>query len=164
MSTEQTASAPARARPRRPKDRRWPCLRCSRTPTAAARCATLIGNGGAKQSKVSEVIVFDDGDELDVPGRLRAIHTPGHTEGHCVLYSQTEDALFVGDAINNVDIATGTPGPQVAPQIANTSTEQAYESLARIEQVEARTLYFGHGDPSTLGTHAIVAAARAKRP
>lgn len=124
----------------------------------------MIGNGGAKQSKVSEVIVFDDGDELDVPGRLRAIHTPGHTEGHCVLYSQTEDALFVGDAINNVDIATGTPGPQVAPQIANTSTEQAYESLARIEQVEARTLYFGHGDPSTLGTHAIVAEARAKRP
>jgi hypothetical protein len=41
-----------------------------------------IANGGAKQSKVPEVIPFDDGDELDVPGRLRVIHTPGHTEGH----------------------------------------------------------------------------------
>jgi glyoxylase-like metal-dependent hydrolase (beta-lactamase superfamily II) len=52
--------------------------------------------------------------ELDVPGRLRVIHTPGHTEGQCVLYAPFEgqcvlyapfeDALFVGDAVNNIDI------------------------------------------------------------
>jgi Metallo-beta-lactamase superfamily len=36
-STEQTANAPGRARPSKPKDRRWPCSRCSSTPTAAAR-------------------------------------------------------------------------------------------------------------------------------
>jgi nicotinamidase-related amidase len=40
----------------------------------------MIANGGAKQLKVAEVIGFDDGDELDVPGRLRVIHTPGHTD------------------------------------------------------------------------------------
>lgn len=55
--------------------------------------------------------------------------------------------LFVGDAVNNVHIVTGQPGAQVAPGVANTSTGQAYESLSRIEELEARTLYFGHGDP-----------------
>ncbi|MGO8684095.1 MAG: MBL fold metallo-hydrolase [Thermoleophilia bacterium] len=122
-----------------------------------------IANGGFKQSKVAEVIAFDDGDELDVPGRLRVIHTPGHTEGHCVLYAPFEDALFVGDAINNLDIVSGEPGAHVAPQAANTSTDQAYESLSRIEKLEARIVYFGHGDPSTQGARAIVAEARAKR-
>jgi glyoxylase-like metal-dependent hydrolase (beta-lactamase superfamily II) len=123
----------------------------------------MIANGGARQPKVLEVIPLDDGDELDVPGRLRAIHTPGHTEGHCVLYAPSEDALFIGDAINNVDIVTGQPGAHVAPQAANTSTNQAYESLSRIEELDAQNLYFGHGDPSTQGTRAIVAEARAKR-
>jgi glyoxylase-like metal-dependent hydrolase (beta-lactamase superfamily II) len=121
----------------------------------------MITMGGAKQAKLPDVIAFDDGDELDVPGRLRVVHTPGHTDGHCVLYAESENALFVGDAINNVHIGTGKPGAQVAPQMANTSTVQAYESLARIEALDAQNLYFGHGDPSTAGTRAIVAEARA---
>lgn len=123
----------------------------------------MIANGGAKQPKVPEVTPFDDGDELDVPGRLRAIHTPGHTEGHCVLYAPAEDALFVGDAVNNVDLVTGQPGAHVPPKVANNSTSQAYESLSKIEQLDAQTIYFGHGDPSTQRTHTVVAEARAKR-
>ena len=122
-----------------------------------------LANGGFRQAKVAKVIAFDDGDELDVPGRLRVIHTPGHTEGHCVLYAPLEDALFVGDAVNNLDTVTGRPGAHVAPRAANTSTGQAYDSLSKIEALEARTVYFGHGDPSTQGTRAIVAEARAKR-
>jgi glyoxylase-like metal-dependent hydrolase (beta-lactamase superfamily II) len=123
----------------------------------------MIANGAAKQPKVAEVIPFDDGDQLDVPGRLQAIHTPGHTNGHCVLYAPADDALFVGDAVNNVHMFTGQPGACVAPTAANTSTDQAYESLARIEELAVSTMYFGHGDPSTVGTRAIVAEARAKR-
>jgi glyoxylase-like metal-dependent hydrolase (beta-lactamase superfamily II) len=123
----------------------------------------MIASGGARQVKVPQVIAFDDGDELDVPGRLRVIHTPGHTEGHCVLYAPFEDALFVGDAVNNLHVVTGKPGAHVAPRAANTSTSQAYESLSRIEDVEARIVYFGHGEPSTRGTRAIVAEARAHR-
>jgi glyoxylase-like metal-dependent hydrolase (beta-lactamase superfamily II) len=123
----------------------------------------MISNGAAKQAKIPQVIAFDDGDELDVPGRLRAIHTPGHTDGHCVLHAASENALFVGDAINNIHIATGQPGAQVAPRVANTSTTTAYESLSKIEQLDAQTLYFGHGEPSHAGTGAVVAEARARR-
>lgn len=123
----------------------------------------MIANGGAKQLKVAEVIGFGDGDELGVPGRLRVIHTPGHTDGHCVLYAPDQDALFVGDALNNVHILTGQPGARVPPAAVNTSTAQAFESLAKIEELEARTVYFGHGDPSTAGPRAVVAEARARR-
>jgi len=67
----------------------------------------MTANGGAKQPKVANVIPFDDGDELDVPGRLRAIHPPA--------------------------------------------------------TLDASTMYFGRGTPSTAGPCAIVAEARAKR-
>lgn len=123
----------------------------------------MIANGAAKQPKVADVIPFDDGDQLDVPGRLRAIHTPGHTDGHCVLYAPSQNALFVGDAMNNIHIFTGIPGPRVAPAAANTSTGEAFESLTRIEDLDAGTIYFGHGHPSTAGPRAVVAEARAKR-
>jgi hypothetical protein len=35
--------------------------------------------------------------------------------------------------------------------------------LAKIEELNASTVYFGHGDPSTAGPRAVVAQARAKR-
>ncbi len=123
----------------------------------------MIANGGAKQPKVTDVIPFDDGDQLDVPGHPRAIHTPGHTDGHCVLYAPSHDALFVGDAVNNIHIVTGATGPHVAPAAATTSTAATYESLARIEELDAPTLYFGHGYPSSAGARAVVAEARANR-
>jgi len=123
----------------------------------------MITNGGAKQRKVADVTPFDDGDQLAVPGRLQAIHTPGHTDGHCVLYAPSHDALFIGDAVNNIDLITGKSGGQIAPTAANTSTDQAYASLAKIEALAAGTMYFGHGDPSTAGPRAIVAEARANR-
>jgi glyoxylase-like metal-dependent hydrolase (beta-lactamase superfamily II) len=123
----------------------------------------MVANGGARQPKVADVIPFDDGDQLDVPGQLQAIHTPGHTDGHCVLFAPAQNALFVGDAVNNLHIVTGEPGGHVAPTAANTSTDQAYASLAEIEELAAGTIYFGHGDPSTAGVRAIVAEARTNR-
>lgn len=121
-----------------------------------------ISNGGAKQPKVAEVITFEDGDELDVPGRLQVVHTPGHTDGHCVLYAPADDALFVGDALNNIQILSGQPGVYLPAAAMNTSTPQALASLERIEELDAPNVYFGHGEPSTAGAGAVVAQARAK--
>jgi hypothetical protein len=81
----------------------------------------------------------------------------------CIGAQVFDDALFVEDAINNLNIPTGQPGAHVSLQVANTSTNQAYESLSRIEDLDAHTLYFGHGDPFTQGTRAVVAEARSKR-
>jgi hypothetical protein len=68
--------------------------------------------------------------------------------------------VFVGDAINNHSLVTGRDELRVPPPLANTSTAQAVDSLAVIEGIEASHIYFGHGDPSHLGTRAVVAEAR----
>jgi glyoxylase-like metal-dependent hydrolase (beta-lactamase superfamily II) len=39
-----------------------------------------------------------DGDVLDVGGaRVRVIHAPGHTRGHCVFHVEPDDVLYLGD-------------------------------------------------------------------
>ena len=41
---------------------------------------------------------YEDGAVFDVGGaRVRAIHLPGHTRGHCVLLVEPENVLFLGD-------------------------------------------------------------------
>jgi glyoxylase-like metal-dependent hydrolase (beta-lactamase superfamily II) len=124
----------------------------------------IVRNGGpAKVAPIDAVTAFDDGDVLDVPGRLRAVHTPGHSLGHCVFVAEGQDAILVGDAITNMNAVDGRPGPRVTAPNGNVSTEQAYASLARIEALPQRTLYFGHGDPIDAGAAAVVAEARQAR-
>jgi glyoxylase-like metal-dependent hydrolase (beta-lactamase superfamily II) len=43
----------------------------------------LMRRGGLKIVPVHEVSTFEDGETLDVPGRPRVVHAPGHTEGNC---------------------------------------------------------------------------------
>ena len=45
----------------------------------------------------------------------------------------------------------------------NNSTEQARQSLDKIESLDAQTIYFGHGEPWTGGAAAAVAEARTRR-
>ena len=105
---------------------------------------------------------FAEGDELDVPGHPRAIHTPGHSPGHCVLHVPAEGAAFTGDALCGWNTVTGEPGPILPPREFSNSMALARDSLARIETIEAQTLYYGHGDPWSGGAAAAVAEARAR--
>jgi len=122
----------------------------------------IVRNGGARPPKVKRVQSFADGAELDVPGHPRAIATPGHSPGHCVLHVAGEGALFTGDALCGWNTVTGEQGPILPPREFSNSMDRARESLARIETVDAQTLYFGHGDPWTSGAAAAVAEARAR--
>ena len=123
----------------------------------------LARNGGMRPPKLGTVEPFGDGAELDVPGRPRAIHTPGHSPGHCILHVPAEGAIFVGDAMAGWSTITGAEGPILPPKEFNNSTEQARRSLDTIEPIDAETLYFGHGEPWTGGTAAAVAEARTRR-
>jgi glyoxylase-like metal-dependent hydrolase (beta-lactamase superfamily II) len=58
-----------------------------------------LKHGGAKPAKVDGAETYSDGDVLDVPGRLRVLHTPGHTPGHCALLAESRRVLFAGDAL-----------------------------------------------------------------
>jgi glyoxylase-like metal-dependent hydrolase (beta-lactamase superfamily II) len=111
--------------------------------------------------KIAEVTTYEDGAELDVPGRPRAIHTPGHAHGHCVLHFAGAGVLLAGDEMCSRDPLTGARGPRLMPRGLNISSAQAYASLARVEAVDAAVTGFGHGDPWRDSPAAAVAAAHA---
>ena len=102
-------------------------------------------NGGMAVTAVTELRTYSDGEELAVPGRLRAVHTPGHTGGHCSLLSEAHGVLFAGDALSTVDLRTGEPGSQLPP--FNEDTDQACRSLERLRALDATSVVVGHGEP-----------------
>jgi glyoxylase-like metal-dependent hydrolase (beta-lactamase superfamily II) len=123
----------------------------------------MMRDGGAKATTVDGAETFTDGDVLEVPGRPRVVATPGHTPGHCALHFEGHGALFVGDQLCTLNPLTGDTAPQVMPALMNVSTPQAFDSLARLESVQAAALLPGHGEPWRGGVDVAVARARARR-
>jgi glyoxylase-like metal-dependent hydrolase (beta-lactamase superfamily II) len=120
----------------------------------------MARNGALKPPKIDDTRPVSDGEVLEVPGRPRALHTPGHTNGHCAYHFEQHGGLFVGDLLCTWNPLTGRLGPQVMPSPFNVSSEQSLASLAKIEQLEAAALLPGHGEPWTEGAAAAVARAR----
>jgi glyoxylase-like metal-dependent hydrolase (beta-lactamase superfamily II) len=114
-------------------------------PRMVRYMAHAIRNGGAKVTPVGEVRTYSDGDVLDVPGELRAVHTPGHTGGHCALLAEGARVLLAGDALGTVSFVSGESGPQLLP--FNEDAERARDSLSRLEGLSASVVVVGHGAP-----------------
>jgi glyoxylase-like metal-dependent hydrolase (beta-lactamase superfamily II) len=121
----------------------------------------IARNGGLRVPPVQSVETFSDGDELDLPGRPRVVHTPGHTDGHCVVHLADRGVVFAGDALCTVNVLRGTTGPALMPPAMTVNTPQALASLDRIAALEADTVLVGHGEPWTDGAAAAVERARA---
>ena len=107
----------------------------------------MARRGGARPPKIEGAETFADGDVLDVPGRPRVIHTPGHTPGHSALLFEDRGALFVGDALCTWNPLTGALGPQVMPKPFNVDYELCFRSLVAFDGLEAEVVLPGHGDP-----------------
>lgn len=74
---------------------------------------------------------FRDGDVFDLGGtRVRAIHAPGHTRGHCVLHVEPEDVVYLGD----IDLSSF--GPYYGD--AWSSLEDFERTLADVRRIDAR--------------------------
>lgn len=116
--------------------------------------------GAARHTPVAHVLTFADGEVLDVPGRPRVVHVPGHTAGQCALVLESQRVLFSADALVTTDLLNGTPGPNVPPDFVNDDSRQMVESLSAIEQVEADVLLPGHGEPWRSGVREAVRLAR----
>jgi glyoxylase-like metal-dependent hydrolase (beta-lactamase superfamily II) len=56
--------------------------------------------------KLAAVTTFRDGETLDVPGRPRVLHTPGHTAGHVCFWLEPQGVLVAGDLLR-IGRATG---------------------------------------------------------
>lgn len=130
---------------------------------AAWKLIGALAAGGIPKN-VSEVRTFEDEAVLDVPGRPRVIHAPGHTHGCVAFHFERHDVLIVGDVLYGFGVLTGRQGPQIGPRAFNASSEQALASLSRLEGLDAKVVLFGHGEPWTQGVDAAVAAARATGP
>ena len=111
--------------------------------------AFALANGMARIPPILEVSTFVDGTTLDVPGSPRVIHVPGHSEGMCALHFAARDAIFVGDAFVTLDVLSGATGPRISP--FNADVHRAYDSLTRLDLVDARLVLPGHGEPWTGG-------------
>ncbi len=119
--------------------------------------------GAGKPQKIAEVTTFSADETLDVPGRPRAIHTPGHTRGHTVFHLPDRGVLFLGDLLCTRNPLTGRRGPQLLPRALNLSSAEMLESLAKIENLDG-ALHFGHGEPWHEGAAAAAKHARAIGP
>ena len=120
----------------------------------------MARNGGAKPPTIDDAETFSDGDVLDVPGSPKAIHTPGHTDGHCVLLFPKHKALFVGDELCTWNPLSGERGPRLMPKQFDVSYAQVVESLAKVEPLEADVILPGHGDPWSGSPAGAAAQAR----
>lgn len=80
-----------------------------------------------------------DGEVLPLWGGLRVVHLPGHTAGHCGLYSERHDALFVGDLF-----ACFRPRAAFPPAILNSVPERLVDSLRRVDELAPRWVVPNH--------------------
>ena len=62
---------------------------------------------------VLEATAFADADRLNLPGRPRVVHVPGHTPGSAAFLFEDRGALCAGDALDTLNPATGRPGPPI---------------------------------------------------
>lgn len=120
--------------------------------------AFAVRRGYFRVPKVSQVVTFDDGATLDVPGSPQVVHVPGHTPGSAALHFPGHDAVFVGDALNTYAVTSGRSGPQLSP--FNLDRDAALASLGRLEAVPATHVLPGHGVPWSGGAAEAVTLAR----
>ncbi len=125
---------------------------------------SLLRRGGARIVPVAEVATFEDGETLDVPGRPRVVHAPGHTLGACALLFEGSRALLTGDCLVTHNALTARDGPQVMPSAFNVDTQQALRSLDAFSGIEVDLILPGHGLPWTAGVEDAVRRARKAGP
>ena len=104
-----TSSTPSRRGPPSPTRARAACSRTSATAQTWRLLAMGMRNGGMQAVKIAEVSTFGEG-ELDVPGRPRVIHTPGHSPGHVVFHFAEQRRADRRRRAVHLEPAHGPPG------------------------------------------------------
>jgi glyoxylase-like metal-dependent hydrolase (beta-lactamase superfamily II) len=120
----------------------------------------LLAHGGARIVPILEVSAFSDGQTIDVTGHPRVVHVPGHTPGSAALVLEQKRVLFTGDALVMRNPLTGRKGPQIMPRALNQNSQQALDSLSRLESLAADVVLPGHGEPWTQGASEAVQRAK----
>lgn len=98
---------------------------------------------------------YTEGDEL--PGGLRAVHTPGPEQHHFSLHLPSRSALLVADLVSR-----GVDGPvTLVPPELHEDPEATRASVRRLLDLEFELLLLDHGPPVTDDARGALARALA---
>lgn len=120
----------------------------------------FLRGGATKAPPVHELAEFGHGETLNLPGRPRVIHTPGHTEGSSCIEFDDRAVLMTGDALVTLSIVTGERDPRIMPGSFNGNSPAALESLNELKGSKAQLILPGHGEPWHGSVDAAVALAQ----
>ena len=115
------------------------------TPVGIMRLvAPLVarGNKPAQPARVDRELA--DGDEIDLDGGARVLHTPGHTMGSISIYLPARRLLFAGDAAANT-LGLGPPSGPFG--MFNEDKAAARASFRKLAELDFEVACFGHGAP-----------------
>ena len=130
----------------------WGLLSNGWRPFTASMLGRAIGNGVFRCPHITQAHTFEDGDLLDLPGRPRVLHIPGHTAGQVVFHLPERGVLLSSDTLVTQNLLTGKTGhPQVPARVLNHNDRQARHTIDRLRQLGTVTLLPGHG-PAWTGT------------
>jgi glyoxylase-like metal-dependent hydrolase (beta-lactamase superfamily II) len=122
---------------------------------------SLVRRGAARIVPIRVVSSFSDGETIDVPGKPRALHTPGHSPGSAALLLEDRGVVLTGDSLVTRNPFTGRLGPQIMPSGLNADSDQALRSIAVFDSLAAPIVLPGHGEPWTEGVSEAARLARA---
>ena len=115
------------------------CLRPVRAHGARGR---LIRPLLRTPRRIDPVVIdheLSDGDELELAGGLRVVHTPGHTAGHVSLVAPERGVVLAGDAASNL-LGVGLAPLNEDERLARTSLRRLLDAASGCDVV-----CFGHG-------------------
>ena len=114
----------------------------------AKMLGVAIQNGVFMLPHLTKVEALEDGQVLDIPGRPRIIHTPGHTDGEISLLMEDRKVIITGDTIVTRNLLTGELGvPQIVNPILTNNYKQASRTLDLLREIGEITMLPGHGTP-----------------
>jgi len=97
---------------------------------------------------------LEDGDTIPVGlHEFRVIHTPGHAADAIALYSRKEKILISSDTLWENDLPVMTMRVEGSRALFS-----MYDSLERLESLDVRVVFPGHGKPFTRVNEAILTA------
>ncbi|MEU3856747.1 MBL fold metallo-hydrolase [Streptomyces sp. NPDC028722] len=107
--------------------------------------AHVVRVGGTEHHPVTAPEPFPAEGPLDLPGRPVPVHTPGHTDGHCVYHLPGAGIVVSGDALVSGHATSRIKGPQLLPDFFHHERARAVASLELIAALEGDLLLPGHG-------------------
>jgi glyoxylase-like metal-dependent hydrolase (beta-lactamase superfamily II) len=135
-------------------------LRSAWRPATALRLARMVESGALWAGGLDGLHALEPDEVLDLPGRPRVVHVPGHTPGSVAFHFQDRDAVLCGDALVTRDPYTGARGPRLVARASTGDVALARASLAQLAATHAQIVLPGHGEPWRDG--AVRAAERAR--